>query len=43
MGMRLKVQLSTPPIGYVGIELGCGEVGVAQHLLDAAKIGASLE
>src|SRR3954468_5937686 len=40
---RLEVQLSTSPIGYVRVELGGGEVGVAEHLLDAAKIGAALQ
>src|SRR5712691_9185914 len=37
------VQLSPPPIGYVGVELGRGEVGVAEHLLDTPEVGAPLE
>jgi hypothetical protein len=41
--MRLVVQLATTPIGYVGIELGRGEIGVAEHLLDGAEVGAALE
>ena len=41
--MRLEVQLAAPPIGYVGVELGRREVGVAEHLLDAPEIGAALE
>jgi hypothetical protein len=32
--VRLEVQLATAPIGYVRVELGGGEVGVAEHLLD---------
>jgi hypothetical protein len=32
----LEVQLAAPPIGYVRVELGRREVGVAEHLLDAA-------
>src|SRR5918994_5357422 len=41
MRMRLEVQLATSPIGYVRVELGRGEVGVTQHLLDAAEIGTA--
>src|SRR5829696_9771309 len=43
MRVRSEVQLPTPPIGYVGVELCGGEVGVAEHLLDAAQVGATLE
>src|SRR4051794_41842775 len=43
MWVRLEVQLSTSPIGYVRVELGGGEVGVAEHFLDAAKVGAALQ
>src|SRR5919198_2784635 len=43
MGMRSKIQLASAPIGYVRIELGRCEIGVAEHLLDAAEIGAALE
>src|SRR2546423_14117442 len=43
MRMRLEVQLSTPSIGYVGIELGRGEIGVSEHLLNRSKIGSTLE
>ena len=38
--MRLKIQLAAAPIGYVRVELGRGEVGVAEHLLDAAQVAA---
>src|SRR5215203_4396613 len=41
--VRAKVQLPAPPIGYVGIELGRREVGVAEHLLHRAQIGTALE
>src|SRR6476646_713174 len=41
--MRLEVQLPTAPIGYVRIQLGRGEIGVTEHLLDAAQIGPSFE
>src|SRR5438067_13673240 len=43
MRMRLEIQLPTAPIGYVGIELGRGEVGVSEHLLDRTQVGAALE
>src|SRR5919197_4248819 len=41
--MRAEVQLAPAPVGYVGVELGGGEVGVAEHLLDTAEVGAALE
>src|SRR2546421_3347505 len=41
--MGLVVQLAPPPIGYVGVELGRGQVGVSEHLLDAAQVGPALE
>ena len=41
--MSLVVQLAPPTIGYVGVELGRGEVGVPEHLLHAPQVGASLE
>ena len=34
MWMRLEVQLATPPIGYVGVQLGRRQVCMPQHLLD---------
>ena len=43
MRMRAEVQLPTAPIGYVRVQLGRREVGVAEHLLHAAKVGAALE
>src|ERR1044071_434791 len=43
MWMRAEVQLATPPIGYVGIELGGGQVCVAQHLLHRPQVGAALQ
>src|SRR5688572_12253808 len=41
--MRLEVQLAPTPIGYVGVELRRGEVGVTEHLLNAPQVGAALE
>ena len=43
MWVRAEVQLPTAAIGYVRVQLGRGEVGVAEHLLDAAEVGAALE
>jgi hypothetical protein len=43
MGMRLEVQLATPSIGYVGVELGRGQIRVAEHLLHGTKVGSSFE
>ena len=43
MRVRLEVQLPAAPVGYVCVELGRGEVGVAEHLLDAPQVGAALE
>src|SRR5205807_8968254 len=43
MRMRLEVQLPTPPIGYVRVELGRGQVGVPEHFLDGAQVGAPLQ
>ena len=43
MRMRLEVQLAAAPIGYVRVELGRGEIGVAEHLLDAPEVGPALE
>src|SRR5690349_14017371 len=41
--VRLEVQLATAPIGYVGVELGRGEIGVSEHLLDRAEVRAALQ
>src|SRR5918995_3304526 len=43
MGVCPKIQLSTPAVGYVRVELRRAEVGVAQHLLHAAQVRAALE
>jgi hypothetical protein len=37
------VQLAAASIGYVRIQLGGREVGVAEHLLDAPQVGAAFE
>jgi hypothetical protein len=41
--VRLVVQLAATPIGYVRVQLGGREVGVAEHLLHAAEVRASFE
>ena len=41
--VRVKIQLAPPPIGYVRVELGRRQVGVAEQLLNAAQVGAPLE
>src|SRR5437660_9296837 len=41
--MRLEIQLSTAAVGYVRVQLGRREVGMAEHLLNGAKVGAALE
>ena len=44
-GVRMGREIRFPAsaIGNVRIELGRGEVGVAEHLLDAAQVGPALE
>ena len=34
MGMRLEIQLSTAPIGYVCAQLGRREICMPEHLLN---------
>src|SRR5256885_4442607 len=38
-GMRVGVEVGVapPPVGHVRVELGRGEVGVAEHLLNGAQ------
>jgi hypothetical protein len=43
MRVRVEIQLPTPPIGYVRVQLGRRKVCVAEHLLHAAQIRAALE
>src|SRR3954447_4152406 len=43
MWVRVEVQLPAASIGYVGVELGRREVGVAEHLLHGAEIRAALQ
>ena len=38
-----EVRLAAAAIRYVRVELGRAEVGMAEHLLDAAEVGAALE
>src|SRR5712691_3027810 len=41
--MRLEEQLPSTPIGYVGVPLGGGEIGVSEHLLNRPQVGSALE
>src|SRR3954454_14203637 len=43
VGVRSEVQLAAPPIGYVRVELGCGQIGVSKHLLNRPEVGSALE
>ena len=43
MGVAAEVDLASAAVGDVRVELGRAEIGVPEHLLDAAQIGASLE
>ncbi len=41
--VRLEVRLPAAPIGDVRVALGRREIGVPEHLLHAAQVGAALE
>ncbi len=41
--MRLEVDVAPTPIRYMRIALGGAEVGMAEHLLNGAQVGAALE
>jgi hypothetical protein len=43
MRVRLEIQLTPPAIGYVRIQLRRRQIGMPEHFLDRAEIGASLE
>ena len=43
MRVRLEIQLAPPSIGYVGVELRGGEIGMPEHFLNRAEIRSSLE
>ena len=43
MGVGGKVGVPPALVAHVRVQLGRGEVGVPEHLLDAAEIGATLE
>src|SRR6476469_4663318 len=43
MRVRVKVGLASPLVGDVKVHLGGRQIGVAEHLLDAAQVGAALE
>src|SRR5829696_4579716 len=41
--VRAEVQLPAALIGYVRVQLGCRQIRVAEHLLNAPEVGAVLE
>src|SRR5207248_2995097 len=41
--VRLEIQLPTALVGYVGIELRRGEIGVPEHFLNRSQVCSSLE
>ena len=41
--MRLEVDVAATPIRDVRVALGGAEVGVPEHLLNGAQVGAALE
>src|SRR6266540_2736383 len=43
VGMGLEVHLAPAAVGHVGVELGGREIGMAEHLLDAAQVGSAFE
>ena len=43
MRVRAEVRVATVPIRDVRVPLRRADVGVAEHLLDAAEVGAALE
>ena len=43
MRVRAEVGLAAPAVGHVRVALGGGEVGMPEHLLHRAEIGAALE
>src|SRR5438552_17783782 len=43
MRVSVEVRLAAPAVGHVRVQLRRGEVGVAEHLLHAPEIRASLE
>ena len=41
--MMLVDDAAQPAAGYVGIDLGCADVSVAEHRLNAAQVSAPFE
>ncbi len=41
--MMLVDDAAQPAAGYVDIDLGCADVGVAEHRLNAAQVSAPFE
>src|SRR5205807_615205 len=43
VGVRSEVQLPPTSIGYVGIELGRGQIRVSKHFLHGSEVGTALQ
>src|SRR4051812_22356392 len=43
MRVAAEVDVAPPAVGDMRVQLGRAEVGVAEHLLNAAEVGAALE
>jgi len=43
VGVAAEVDVAPAAVGDVGVKLGRAEVGMAQHLLDAAQVGTAFE
>ena len=41
--MRSVIQLATPPVGYVRVELRGSNIGMTEHFLNRSEVCASLE
>jgi hypothetical protein len=41
--VRREVELAAAAVAHVRVQLGGGEIRVAEHLLDAAQVGAALQ
>ncbi len=42
-GVKLAVHLPESVRGHVGVDLGGGDIGVSEHDLDRAQVGAALQ
>src|SRR5215471_2998220 len=43
VGVSLEVQLPSPPIGYVRVELCRRQIGMSEHFLNRSQVGAAFE